>query len=113
MAVAKAEEQVALLKVTHLEKQLDLERQEAQIKFKRDLEEYELKRKREMLKAKQTLEEASLQRQVLEEETDRGGYLPLEPTSPSAEIASQLAADVTKSLQSKRLHTNFPISNFV
>ena len=31
MAAAKAEEQVALLKVTHLEKQLDLERQEAQI----------------------------------------------------------------------------------
>ena len=101
MAAVKAEEQVALLKITHLEKQLDLERQEAQIKFKRDLLEYELKRKREMLKAKQKLEEASLQRQVLEEETDRGGYLPLEPTSPSAEIASHLAADVTKSLPSK------------
>ena len=100
MAAVKAEEQVALLKITHLEKQLDLERQEAQIKFKRDLEEYELKRKREMLKAKQKLEEASLQRQVLEEEIDRGGYLPLEPMSP-AEIASQLDADVTKSLPSK------------
>ena len=54
-----------------------------------------------MLKAKQKLEEASLQRQVLEEETDRGGYLPLEPMSPSAEIVSQLDADVTKSLSSK------------
>ena len=101
MAAAKAEEQVALLKVTHLEKQLDLERQEAQIKFKRDLEEHELKRKREMLKAKQMLEEASLQRQVLEEKTDRGGYLPLEPISSSAEKASPLDADVTKSLPSK------------
>ena len=48
MAAVKAEEQVALLKVTHLEKQLDLERQKAQIKFKRDLEEYELKRKRDL-----------------------------------------------------------------
>ena len=54
-----------------------------------------------MLKAKQKLEEASLQRQVLEEETDRRGYLPLKPTSPSAEIASQLDADVTKSLPLK------------
>ena len=101
MAAAKAEEQVALLKVTHLEKQLDLERQKAQIKFKRDLEEHELKRKREMLKAKQKLEEASLQRQVLEEKTDREGYLPLEPISSSAEKASPLDADVTKSLPSK------------
>ena len=48
MAAVKAEKQVALLKVMHLEKQLDLERQEAQIKFKRDLEEYELKRKRDL-----------------------------------------------------------------
>ena len=157
MAAVKAEEQVALLKVTHLEKQLDLESQEEQIKFKRDLEEYELKRKRdlekhelkrkrdleehelkrkrdlvehelkrkrEVLKAKQKLEEASLQRQVLEEETDRGGYLPLEPMSPSAKIASQLAADATKSLPSKgfiqtsRFQTSFenncetsPLSN--
>ena len=48
VALAKADEQVALLKLTHLERQLDIEREEAKIKFKRDMEEYELKRKRDV-----------------------------------------------------------------
>ena len=42
VALAKANEQVAQLKVTHLERQLDIERKKAEIKFKRDMEEYEL-----------------------------------------------------------------------
>jgi len=77
IAEAMAEEQVASLKVVHLEKQLDLERKEI-----------ELKHELEMLKAKQKLEEASLHRQVLEEEIDRGGYIEAEP-STSAEIVSR------------------------
>ena len=102
VALAKADEQVAQLKVTHLERQLDIEREEAEIKFKRNMEEYELKRKREMLLANQRAEEAFLKCQVLDEEIDHGCYIPLEPCT-SDKIASQLDADAVKSLPTKKL----------
>ena len=98
MAQALADEQVALLKVSHIEKQLSLEREEAEMKHKHEIEQLEQKRKREMLKAKQLLDEASLQRQVLEEETDRGGYIS-PASSTSSKIASQFS--LNKSSPSK------------
>ena len=77
------------------------------------MEEYELKRKREILPANQRAEEASLKCQVLDEEIDRGGYIPLEPHT-SAEIISRLDADVAKSLPTKKLSPLFQlISKFV
>ena len=109
VALAKTDEQVALLKVTHLKRQLDLEREEAEIKFKRDMEEHELKRKRKMLLANQRAEEASLKCQVLDEEIDRGIYIPSEPCT-SDEIASQLDADAAKSSPPKKLS---PLSRLI
>ena len=51
-----------------------------------------------MLKAKQLLDEDSLQRQVLEEETDRGGYI--SPTSStSSKIASQFSLNKSSPLK--------------
>ena len=109
VALAKADEQVALLKVTHLKRQHDLEREKAEIKFKRHMEEYKLKRKREILLANQRAEEASLKCQVLDEEIDRGGYISLEPRT-SAEIASRLDADAAKSLLIKKFS---PLSRLI
>ena len=55
------------------------------MKHKREIEETELKKKREMLKAKQQLDEGSLQGQVLEEESDRSGYI-----SPTSSTCSEI-----------------------
>ena len=105
---ALAVEQAALLKVSQIAKQLSLKRKEAELrqrreseeakmKHKREIEEIELKQKREMLKAKQQLDEGSLQGQVLEEESDRSGYI--SPTSStSSEIPKQFS--LNKSSQS-------------
>ena len=98
VALAKADEEVALLKVTHLKRQLDLER-----------EEHKLKCKREMLLANQRAEDAFLKCQVLDEEIDRGGYIPSEPCT-SDKIASRLDADAEKSLPTKKLS---PLSRLI
>ena len=80
---------MALLKLSHLEEQQQLEPEESELKYRRELketerrlelelEEADLKRRRDMLKTMQELKEASLQRQVIEEETERGGYISTE-----------------------------------
>ena len=97
-----ANEQLALLKLSHLEEQQQLEREESELKYRRELEETErkrgleleeadLKRRRDMLKAMQELKEASLQRQVIEEETERGGYISTESNhfKPRIDLTSQ------------------------
>ena len=98
VALAKADEQVALLKVTHLKRQLDSEREEGEIKFKQ-----------EMLLANQRAEEASSKCQVLDEEIDRGGYILSEPCTFD-EIALRLDADAAKSLPTKKLS---PLSRLI
>ena len=109
LALAKADEQVALLKFIYLKRQLDLEREEAEIKIEFAMEEHELKRKREMLLANQRAEKASLECQVLDNEIDRGGYIPSEPCTFD-EIASRLEADAAKSLPTKKL---LPLSRLI
>ena len=63
----------------HLEEQQELEREEAEHKMCLELENSEFNRKRALLKAKQNVQEASVELQVMEEELERGGYLPTEP----------------------------------
>ena len=68
-ARALAKEEVARLKLLHLQERQKLEAEEA-------IRKREEKHKRELLLATQELKEASLERQVLEEELDRGGCIP-------------------------------------
>ena len=49
---------------------------ETNLKRLREAEEAELERNRELLKATHELKEASIEKQVLEEELERGGYIP-------------------------------------
>ena len=88
-AQAIAKQEVARLKLAYLQQRQDLEQQEIESKLRREQEEAELKRRYEMealkekqhrdrLEAKQELQEASIAREVLEEESERGGYIPLD-----------------------------------
>ena len=77
IAQAFAQEKMAKLEISHLDKQLTLDREEAQHKFQQDLEEFERKRKLELketeLKRKLELEEAEhkYQRELKESEFKR------------------------------------------
>ena len=70
-----AKEELARLKLQHLEERLRIESEESDRKRKEAEEDERRKHNLEMLKARQELEQASLERQVVEEELDRGGYL--------------------------------------
>ena len=70
-----AKQELARLKLQHLEERLRIESEESDRKRKEAEEDERRKHNLEMLKAHQELEQASLERQVVEEELDRGGYL--------------------------------------
>ena len=70
-----AKEEIARLKLQHLEERLRIESEESDLKRIEAEEDERRKHNLEMLKARQELEQASLERQVVEEELDRGGYL--------------------------------------
>ena len=86
------EEQEIESKLPRKQEAAELERrrvQEAELKQRREQEKAELKRRyemealkekqhRDMLKANQELQEASIAREVLKEESERGGYIPLD-----------------------------------
>ena len=88
MATAKlvAKEEVAKLKLKQLEEKRELERKQqrqrrrAEEGRRRAEEEREEEEQfnLELLKARHEIEEASLERQVIEEEIERGGYIPSE-----------------------------------
>ena len=73
-ASSRVKIETARLRLKQLEKH-ELEKQEAVLKQKRLQEENALKHKFEMLQASQQLEEAVLERQVMEEELERAGYI--------------------------------------
>ena len=86
-ARAAAKLQIARLKVKQLQEQQRLQRERAERQQRRELEETEARQRREreevaeqetidILTASHELEQASLEHQVLEEELDRGGYIP-------------------------------------
>ena len=86
-ARAAAKLQIARLKVKQLQDQQRLQRERAERQQRRELEETEARQRREreeaveqetidILTASHELEHASLEHQVLEEELDRGGYIP-------------------------------------
>ena len=87
MAAAKlvAKEEVVKLKLKQLEEKRELERKQqrqrrcAEEERRREDEEREEEQfNLELLKARHKTEEASLERQVIEEEIERGGYIPSE-----------------------------------
>ena len=61
-----------------IESKLRREQEEAELKRRYEMEALKEKQHRDMLKVKQELEEASIAREVLEEESERGGYIPLD-----------------------------------
>ena len=124
MAAAKlvAKEEVAKLKLKQLEEKRELERKQqrqrrrAEEESRREEEERrhaEQEREQEeqfnleLLKARHEIEEASLERQVIEEEIERGGYIPSEsetkPLKPDIPTSSRrLLAKETQFVSSLR-----------
>ena len=88
MATAKlvAKEEVAKLKLKQLEEKRELERKQQRQRRRAEEERRCPEEKREeekqfnieLLKARHEIEEAFLERQVIEEEIERGGYIPSE-----------------------------------
>ena len=70
-----AKEELARLKLQHLQEKLRIESEESERKRKEAEEEERRKHNLEMLKARQELDQASLELQVVEEKLDRGEYL--------------------------------------
>ena len=80
MAAAKlvAKEEVAKLKLKQLEEKRELERSQKERRRAEQEREEEEQFNLELLKARHEIEEGSLERQVIEEEIERGGYIPSE-----------------------------------
>ena len=72
-----AKEEVARLRLKQLQEKHELERKQE-----------EIKRQQEIVNLTHELQEASLERQVLEEELDRGGYIPAEESSEQLALRS-------------------------
>ena len=103
LARTAAKREVARLRIRHLqeerdlqEKELDIPQQreddERKLKQQRERETLRLEHQREALKALHFLQEAEIERQVFEEELERGGYIPPEDLPPET---SKAAAQVT------------------
>ena len=103
LARIAAKREVARLRIRHLqeehdlqEKELDIQQQreddERKLKQQRERETLRLEHQREALKALHFLQEAEIERQVFEEELERGSYIPPEDLPPET---SKAAAQVT------------------
>ena len=101
MAAAKlvAKEEVAKLKLKQLEEKRELER--SQKKRRRAEQEWEEEEQfnLELLKARHEMEEASLERQVIEEEIERGGYIPSETKPLESDILTSSRRLLAKETQ--------------
>ena len=104
LARTAAKREVARLRIRHLqeerdlqEKELDIQQQreddERKLKQQRERETLRLEHQREALKALHVLQEAEIERQVFEEELERGGYIPPEDLLPPETFKT--AAQVT------------------
>ena len=77
-AKSVAMEESARMKLEHLKVRQELERKAKESLRKLEEEREETKQRLEILQASQELEQASLERQVIEEELEHGGYLPID-----------------------------------
>ena len=93
-ASSRVKVETARLRLKQLEEKHELEKQEAALKQKRLQEENALKHKFEMLQASQQLEEAVLERQVMEEELERAGYITPEEILDSSSESEQVVRDL-------------------
>ena len=92
-ASSRVKVETARLRLKQLEEKHELEKQEAALKQ----EENALKHKFEMLQASQQLEEAVLERQVMEEELERAGYINPEEILDSSSESEQIVRDLSLS----------------
>ena len=118
------------IKADEERRKIEEERRRAEEKCKKIEEERrraEMERKEEeqfileLLKARHEVEEASLERQVVEEETERGGYIPFEseskpflnPEIPTSRIVPSKETNLVSKLQfqTKPLETDLPTSS--
>ena len=93
-ASSRVKVETARLRLKQLEEKHELEKQEAALKQKRLQEENALKHKFQMLHASQQLEEAVLERQVMEEELERAGYITPEEIIDSSSESEQVVRDL-------------------
>ena len=89
-ASSRVKVETARLRLKQLEEKHKLEKHEAALKQ----EENALKHKFEMLQASQQLEEAVLERQVMEEELERAGYITPEEILDSSSESEQVVRDL-------------------
>ena len=112
-AKAIAKEELARLKLKHLEQRQKLEQEEAERKRSFEQEEAERIRRQEserqrerqnmeLLRARQEVQEASLERQVFEEELDRGGFIPLQDDFESSRREPRSCAPPVEIVKERR-----------
>ena len=89
LAKAVAKQEVARLHIRQLQEQRLLEEKEFELKQQRERKARELEHQREVLKASHQLQKTAVERQVFEEELERGGYIPFDDQKPTT------SADVT------------------
>ena len=89
-ASSRVKVETARLRLKQLEEKHEFEKQEAALKQKRLQKENALKHKFEMLQASQQLVEAVLERQVMEEELERAGYITPEEILDSSSESEQV-----------------------
>ena len=96
------EEKEFELKRQREEEQRRLEEREFELKQQRDRKARELEHQREILKASHQLQKAAVERQVFEEELERGGFFPFDDQKPLTN------ADVTVvTSQTEQVHLPF------